>query len=389
MNNKAQRDSLQWSSLLIFAVVLVCLLALPGYHKNDSIDLSVAFYSVLLLLSYRRFDVQSAVATILLVTACVLPISVATSSLVARQLPTYEYLIICKPFALALLLSLSLRPKLSIFLWNLRLKIFRIIIYFALLKYFVSFYLFNYDRPFLFHENNFEIPLFILLYAWVYPRVKFNFDFIALTTTVILGGGLSGYALLAFLVFAYSRVTLKRLVIMGLASSLLIFGAFFLSNVAERISTLSSEERVSWIRDLQREKKGEGEELWKLMSIPAALPESFCKTLTRYNKSADAKENECYSRVLHGNIPRLIVDFGVLPTLFFFASFFYFAYKKTGIRLACLIFGVGFLNGLSVSGFANIFFIAGVMLLFTSRSCSTRQSSSPATLRSPNRAFVY
>lgn len=281
-------------------------------------------------------------------------------------MPLEEYLIICKPFFFALALNCSLRTKIAAATWRLRFVIFRTVILLAFLKYFVSVVLIGYDRPFLLHENNFEIPLFILMYAWLHDKVALKFDFIVLTATILLSGSFSGYATYIFFVMIHSRQFIKKIPALTLIGVIVIFGSFYAGDravVADRVLNIGLEERVVWIADLHVAKEEQGQAIWALIAAPTALPESFCASLNSYKKTREAAENECYSRVLHGNVVRLFVDFGLLPTLFFMASFFYFLYEKIGFRLSCLIIGVGILNGLSVSGFGNIFFLAGVVLL--------------------------
>jgi hypothetical protein len=370
LEKNAVKNTLKVSSLLIFLIVAVCLAALPGYHKSDSINLSFAVYPVFLLFCFWRFNKGDWISSNLFYLSSLIVISLATSSLLSSKVPLEEYLIICKPFFLALLLNFSLRTEIAEKVWRLRFAIFRAVILFAFFKYFVSVVWIGYDRPFLLHENNFEIPLFILMYAWLHDQVKLNFDFIALTSVILLSGSFSGYATYIFFVFIYSRKNIKKIPALILIVSLVIFGSFFAGDnavVADRVSNIALEERVIWVVDLHAAKEEKGQSIWALLSAPTALPESFCASLHSYNKTEGAAENECYTRALHGNMVRFLVDFGVLPTLFFIASFFYFLYKKLGFRLSCLIIGVGILNGLSVSGFGNIFFLAGVVLLLIPR----------------------
>jgi hypothetical protein len=73
----------------------------------------------------------------------------------------------------------------------------------------------------------------------------------------------------------------------------------------------------------------------------------------------------CYSRVANFTSIRLFVDFGI----FFGACFYFFWFvnlkklfpKKTAVNL----FFIGFLNGLSVSGFGNIFYLITLLLMYS------------------------
>lgn len=362
------------SSLLVVVIVAVCIAALPGYHKSDSINFSFAVYPVFLLFCFWRFNNRGSTASVIFYFSSLLCVILATSSFAKSSVPLEEYLIICKPFFFALLLNCSLRTTAAERTARLRFIIFRSLILLAFLKYFVSVVWIGYDRPFLLHENNFEIPLFILMYAWLHDRVKLNFDFIFLTATILLSGSFSGYATYIFFVVIYARKSINRIPALALIGSLAILSSFFAGDsavVADRLLNIGLEERVVWVVDLHAAKEEQGQTIWALTSVPKALPESFCATLNSYNKTEGAAENECYSRALHGNMVRLLVDFGVLPTLLFIASFFYFLYDRLGFQLAFLVTGVGILNGLSVSGFGNIFFLAGVVLLLIPRSHDT------------------
>jgi hypothetical protein len=74
----------------------------------------------------------------------------------------------------------------------------------------------------------------------------------------------------------------------------------------------------------------------------------------------------CYSRVANFTSIRLFIDFGI-----FFGSCFYFFWfvnlkKLFPKEIAVNLFSIGFLNGLSVSGFGNPFYFIMLLLIYSS-----------------------
>ena len=108
LTQNAVSKSLGVSSLLVAVIVAVCIAALPGYHKSDSINFSFAVYPVFLLFCFWRINKRGSIASGLFYLSSLVGISLATSSLANSRIPLEEYLIICKPFFLALFLNCSL-----------------------------------------------------------------------------------------------------------------------------------------------------------------------------------------------------------------------------------------------------------------------------------------
>ena len=170
--------------------------------------------------------------------------------------------------------------------------------------------------------------------------------------------------------YTFNRIVLAILFSIGL---FLILGVYQTGNlrVVDRISSLQQEERVRWAVDLFEARESQGGNIGGLLfARPGPLPPEFCENLAHANLPDLWRPDRCFSRVLHGNIPRLVVDFGLVPTLLFCSTFFYFLAIHLGWRGSFLITSIIFLNGLSVSGFGNELIMSAVAVAIVSANVS-------------------
>ena len=340
-----------WVFIPVAAVLLLVFASFLFFEKTGGRDFSWFFLGYIFLFKLTVLYSLSPPALALLASSLLL-IFLSIFSLIDGHIPAIEFFSIVNPFIIALTLLLAPKWRGQVFLNMFLPQIFRVILLAAFMKYGISHLAGLNDRPFLFHENNFELPFFLILYLTIYRRIKFNLDIFLLVSIFGLSGSLSGAAILIFALL-FDKRFLLLFVPIGL---FLLLGGYQSVNVTvfDRISSLQDEERVIWIDDLFEARENEGKPISGLLfGRPGPLPPEFCETLKHANLPDLSRPDWCFSRVLHGNIPRLVVDFGLVPTFLFGISFFYFLAMHLGWRRSFMMTSIIFLNGLSVSGFGN------------------------------------
>lgn len=347
--------------LLHFTGVVVLGAAFYSIQKTGAWDLTFLFYGFIFLFSLRvRKRVLA--KSVALIFACNWMIAVTLVSGTMGLIPLKQVPIIANAAVLAIPFFLVPRRALLPYLEAYLPRAIRVALLAAAIKYTIS-QVFNLnDRPFLFHENNFEIPFFIFLVMARNREFKLNFDFFLLFIIVGMSGSLSGMVALVMYILLASFAFRKLAAITFLMSLMILMPPA--QQLLNRIAGIVEEERVEWIVGYVQATERQDDNPVSLVKLPSALPPEFCTEVERW--SSDSDISSCYSNTLHGTTIRLLVDFGLIPAFFFMVGYGRLMCVIFGLRRGTIVTALLVSNGLSVSGFANEIAIAGVALLYCS-----------------------
>ena len=152
-------------------------LSFYGFQKYENIDLSFLF-NILFIIAAAVWNIEKNSVFRFISTPAFLSsliLLLFTSVSLVNQVPLYEVLIATKPVIIFIFLFLQLEQnRVSFIPSNLATQIMKITCVLMFLKYFASLALGLNERPFLFHENNFElvIPL-ALLFCLKHKKICF------------------------------------------------------------------------------------------------------------------------------------------------------------------------------------------------------------------------
>lgn len=336
-----------------------------GFRKHQDID-STTIFIVLLLTSITIWNIKknsffriiSKYSFVVLIFFCF----VTTNSLL-NGIPIYEILVATKPLILFILIFYSVSkvaiPRLP---QNFAIQVLKITSALMFVKYSISHLLSLNDRPFLFTENNFELVIPLgLLFCY---RNKSSGLTILLILVILMSGSKSAIGsliLLPIISFAYSHSFLVKFVFASLlffaTASLIKFGIF------DEVDRFVYFTNIYTFYDFSAV---------NLLFGDFQISPLFNKTCEAFNYMGTEKVIQeggkyvCYSRVANFTSIRLFIDFGI----FFGTCFYYFWFvnlkKLFPKKIAVNLFFIGFLNGLSVSGFGNAFYLIMLLLIFSS-----------------------
>lgn len=256
-------------------------------------------------------------------------------------------------------------------------KLFYIVTIVFIVKYTVS-VLFKFApatngvfRPTVFYENNFELTFVLLLWAtkvWIENYNIDKWDFCVVVAITLLS--FSRVTLLEFL-FILSMLFFRKKDNMMVKT--LIFSTLFCICVYVFLSRdvdITQIDRYKLFMNFLYEVRNWNLLDW-LLGSDGALHTLSTKTCSlnsfyiyQFNMESHSHYGECYSNIFHSFDLRVIFDHGVLGLIFILYSYFCML-RKSGVgKYFCfVILGVILINGLSVSGFNNIFAIIGIMLV--------------------------
>ncbi|ERL47087.1 N-formylglutamate deformylase protein [Candidatus Micropelagos thuwalensis] len=362
--------SLKNSSLTFTLVTMgVFLIAWPlsfyGFQKYENIDLSflfnILFIVAVLVWNIEKNSVFRFISTPAFLSLLILLLFTFVS--LVNQVPPYEVLIATKPLIIFTFLFYSLSkagfPSIPS---NLATQIMKITCVLMFLKYLASLVLSLNQRPFFFHENNFElvIPL-ALLFCLKQKSLVFSTILILI---ILMSGSKSGIAsliLLPIILYTYRQnLILKFLIFI----SFILFSYFIYVNFFE---TLLSIDRVFFLTNLLKFYDT------SLLNILfgnfqiSPLQSGVCHSLSYMTEkvSFDGEQYICFSRVINFTSIRLLVDFGFVFGLLIFYFWFFALTKLFPFHNAVALFFIGLLNGLSVSGFGNIYFVIALLFILS------------------------
>lgn len=362
--------SLKNSSLTFTLVTMgVFLIAWPlsfyGFQKFENIDLSflfnILFIVAVLVWNIEKNSVFRFISTPAFLSLLILLLFTLVS--LANQVPPYEVLIATKPLIIFTFLFYSMSktgfPSIPS---NLATQIMKITCVLMFLKYSASLVFSLNQRPFLFHENNFElvIPL-ALLFCLKQKSLVFSTILISI---ILMSGSKSGIAsliLLPIILYTYRQNLFLKFLIFF---SFILFSYFIYVNFFE---TLISIDRVFFLTNLLKFYDT------SLLNILfgnfqiSPLQSGVCNALSYMAEkvSFDGEQYICFSRVINFTSIRLFVDFGFVFGLLIFYFWFFSLTKLFPFHNAVALFFIGLLNGLSVSGFGNIYFVIALLFILS------------------------
>ena len=228
------------------------------------------------------------------------------------------------------------------------------------------------ERPGLFTENNFEIPLFCGLLAVLYDRMGRYRAWVVLGVgiLVLLSGSRSGsLAYVGLVVYAVSRSRLRDsffryLMVLGLIG----IAAVPLWVFQQRAATATQLDRLNFLEVFWAETAQWNPFNWLLGTVPITpLSPSSCSRLWYYvDLFASTGDGSCYAVILHAFVLRIIFDAGIVGLLLAFAGT-WFLMRRAGVAFSlvlCLLY-IALTNSLSVSGLNNSYVAIPIIVAIT------------------------
>lgn len=365
MKYSLKNTSLTFTLVTMGVFLIAWPLSFYGFQKYENIDLSflfnILFIIAVLVWNIEKNSVFRFISTPAFLSSLILLLFTSVS--LVNQVPLYEVLIATKPVIIFIFLFYSLSktgfPSIPS---NLATQIMKITCVLMFLKYFASLALGLNERPFLFHENNFElvIPL-ALLFCLKHKNLFFSFILISI---ILMSGSKSGIAsliLLPIILYTYRQNLIFKFLIF---ISFILFSYFIYVNFFE---TLVSIDRVFFLTNILKFYDT------SLLNILfgnfqiSPLQNGVCHALSYMTEkvSFDGEKYICFSRVINFTSIRLFVDFGFVFGLLIFYFWFFALTKLFPFHNAVALFFIGLLNGLSVSGFGNIYFVIAMLLILS------------------------
>jgi hypothetical protein len=233
-------------------------------------------------------------------------------------------------------------------------------------KYFALFLLFNYiinyngqERPYVFYENNFElIYLLIIVTPGLVFKVKgYKYVNLLIFFLVVCSGSLS--SLLCYFVILYFLIDKKyRRLVLFLS---FFFVLIFILN-KYGINNLSNVDRLIFLKIGFEQFSINGGLISNLFLFHLnPLDASFSTILDFYNLSDKLGNN--YPVSLHSLLIRLILSFGIIIAFSFLYMICIILQDSYGNKIGKILFLVGLVSSLSISGFANFFYFFGLITL--------------------------
>lgn len=280
-----------------------------------------------------------------------------------------DFLLIYKPFIYICMLSIFYGKVL--FERSFLNQLYILISFAFFVKYVVSIFIFNIDRPGVFTENNFELMLLGLLFLSTYDDDK-KFDSVNYLLLVLIAGlSFSRSAILFVLViffFLDFKGFLKNKLIKNVSLVFLVFVAsvVFLSRVGE--SGIESVDRYIFLNHFLREMSNDGLWVW-LFGKPPMTNVTFATASSLeyyYLVFSDHQNLVAFSAIFNSFILRIVFDHGVVG-LGVIIYFCYTVVRTTTFsnRIALSVCSIVLINGLSVSSFQSVYFLLGMFMLIS------------------------
>ena len=364
MNYSDKYSSKSIFYLTISAFVAAWLLGFYGFRKHHDID-STNIFIVLFLVSsiiwniqkYSFFTTISKYSFFVLLFLCF----VTVNSLL-NGTPIYEVLVATKPLILFIVLFYSIsKVGVPSIRQNFAFKVMKITSILMFAKYLISHLLNLNDRPFLFTENNFElvVPLGLL---FCYPKKSISLTILLLLIILMSGSksALGSLILIPIISWAYRQNFMVKfalsMLMISVVTSLIRYGFFDEIDRFVYISNIYSFYDFSAVNLLFGD--------FQVNPLLSRACETF-KYMGPEKVTQEGTTYICYSRVANFTSIRLFIDFGIFFGVCFYSFWFVNLKKLFPEKIAVNLFFIGFLNGLSVSGFGNIFYIITILLMYS------------------------
>ncbi|EPG0370958.1 hypothetical protein ACSWVZ_003844 [Photobacterium damselae] len=247
---------------------------------------------------------------------------------------------------------------------------YKVILYVFLIKYILWLILGPFNRPGVFFENNFELPLLLLLYLTL---IKFNIKVslkynIILFVVFFLSGSLSGFLALSVMYFILSFSKFDKYFLFKLLIAFVVL-ILLLLVIDSRVTNLEHLDRFIFLQELIYNLKYSSIEQIIFGNFGLRpLRQDTCNMLSFYSSLfSQNNDGKCYSVILHSYILRILYDHGFLGLLLIFSLLYMILLKsnlKNNIIFSILL--IVLVNSLSVSGLSNTFIALGIVILITS-----------------------
>ena len=340
-------------------------LSFYGFRKHQDID-STTIFTVLLLTSITLWNIKknSFFRSISKYSFAVLFfLTLITINSLFNGTPIYEIIVATKPLILFILLFYGIsKVTIPLLPQNFAIQVLKITSVLMFVKYSISHLMSLNDRPFLFTENNFElvIPLGLL---FCYHNKSRGLTIILLLVILMSGSksAIGSLILLPIISYAYSQNFLLKFVLATLLflviANLVKFGIFDEVDRFVYITNIYSFYDFSAVNLLFGD--------FQVNPLLNKTCEAF-KYMGPEKVIHEGGKYICYSRVANFTSIRLFIDFGIFFGICFYFFWFVNLKKLFPKKIAVNLFLIGFLNGLSVSGFGNPFYLIMLLLIYSS-----------------------
>ncbi len=229
------------------------------------------------------------------------------------------------------------------------------------------------ERPKLYSENNYEIPSLLILYS-IYlsiatkskidlPRRSFVSLFVYAASLVSLSK--SG-VLEAMFVFVKSRmktISVVNISTFVMTSIISILTVYIIFNLRSSGNDFSEIDRMLFLNVfISVVSEFEFVEYLFGKGLAREMPLYSCIELKYWATAISEDFSYCNATVFHSFLLKSLYEFGVIGTLLFLSTWFYFLSRFYGLSLGISIFTIIFICSLSVTGFSNSIVIWVVFL---------------------------
>lgn len=247
-------------------------------------------------------------------------------------------------------------------------KYFKFLIWAFLIKYIIIRCFFDWSRPVLFHENNYELMFLSMLFylKHILKGKSTVSDQVLLSMIYIFSESRSALLILLFILFVVNKkIILKKLhLVLPITIVLILLVIQVFIERTDGDFDIEKIDRFKFMLVFFEETQG-----WGFMDYMLGaeritpLSEASCFKLRWWEKLFSySGDGSCYSVILHSFLLRVIFDHGFLG-LFFMMYTIYKAIKVSGFssKHALTLIVIVLINGLSVSSFNSIYFILGLV----------------------------
>lgn len=363
--------TLRYQSILFFILITLALVGLfsPGIFNLLPVK-NILEASIFLLILSQIGNIHKHMVIFAYISFIYIIYSYIYIYLFVEYNKLSDFIMIYKTFAYIIMLSFFVQKK--IFDANFISKLFYILLFIFLLKYFYSITLHIAHRPGIYTENNFELLFLILLYIAKnhYDHKIYSKDIFILTIIILLSGSRSAVLSLfiLFLFLDFGKENYKKIIKSFLLLLLFIIMIFVFIYRLEDMN-INDIDRVQFMYVFLSELQN-----WDfinyLFGSPPITPLSYesCTQLNFYKPLfSDVENNLCYSVILHSYIFRIIFDHGLLGlsfVIYFLIQVLQYTYLEK--RYIFMVLSILFANSLSVSSFNSVFTILGLIILISS-----------------------
>lgn len=283
-----------------------------------------------------------------------------------------DFFLIYKPFFYVIVLSFVFNKKTFSETFLKRFYIFISIVF--LIKYLVSIFIFDINRPGVFTENNFEMMFIGLLFLSTYDRKgefsSLNFLIFAIISFLSLSKSAVIFTLLVFVLIKFSGLLRNKITKTALV---IILFLLVLAVVSLRLdsSSIESVDRYIFFLNFLYEMDLSRWYRWIIGHSPLT-PVSYSTALSMeyYHLVFSDHDNLiAFSPIFHSFLLRMIFDHGLVGLIFIVLFNYFLVLKSTNFNhVAYASTVILVVNGLSVSSFQSIYFLFGTLFLILKKS---------------------